>query len=76
MTMRGWPRSGVPRAFSDFRDFSQVSHEVAEAPGVADYTSFWWKLRPIPDSEPWRSAPWMPRRRLMTSPRSERSCTA
>jgi carboxylate-amine ligase len=48
MTMRGWPRSGLPRAFRDFHDFSQMADEVTRAAGVPDYTWFWWKLRPHP----------------------------
>ncbi len=48
MTMRGWPRSGVPRAFDDFADFCEMSSEVTQAADVPDYTWFWWKLRPHP----------------------------
>ena len=48
VTLRGWPRSGVPRAFSDFADFSASSEAVARAAEVPDYTWFWWKLRPHP----------------------------
>ena len=48
VTLRGWPRSGVPRALSSFADFEQLSALMARAAGVADYTWFWWKLRPHP----------------------------
>jgi glutamate---cysteine ligase / carboxylate-amine ligase len=48
VTMRGWPRSGVPRAMRDFEDFLDVSARLARAADVPDYTWFWWKLRPHP----------------------------
>lgn len=48
VTMRGWPRSGVPRAMRDFEDFSAMSALLARAADVPDYTWFWWKLRPHP----------------------------
>ncbi len=48
VTVRGWPRSGVPRAMADFDDFRRASRLLARAAGVPDYTWFWWKLRPHP----------------------------
>jgi carboxylate-amine ligase len=48
VTVRGWPRSGVPRAMSDFADFSAATRLLARAADVPDYTWFWWKLRPHP----------------------------
>jgi carboxylate-amine ligase len=48
VTMRGWPRSGVPRAMHDFEDFVTMSEVLARAADVPDYTWFWWKLRPHP----------------------------
>jgi glutamate---cysteine ligase / carboxylate-amine ligase len=48
VTMRGWPRSGVPRAMRDFEDFQTSSALLSEAADVPDYTWFWWKLRPHP----------------------------
>jgi carboxylate-amine ligase len=48
VTMRGWPRSGVPRAMEDFGDFCRTSARLARAADVPDYTWFWWKLRPHP----------------------------
>ncbi len=48
MTLRAWPRSDVPRAFTDFADFAAASAALAHAAGVPDYTYFWWKLRPHP----------------------------
>lgn len=48
VTMRGWPRSGVPRAMRDFEDFCASSALLTEAADVPDYTWFWWKLRPHP----------------------------
>jgi carboxylate-amine ligase len=48
IAMRGWPRSGVPRAMRDFEDFCSSSALLARAADVPDYTWFWWKLRPHP----------------------------
>jgi glutamate---cysteine ligase / carboxylate-amine ligase len=48
VTLRGWPRSGVPRAMGDFADFSTSARLLARAAEVPDYTWFWWKLRPHP----------------------------
>ena len=48
VTIRGWPRSGVPRAMRDFADFATSATLLARAADVPDYTWFWWKLRPHP----------------------------
>ena len=48
ISIRGWPRSGVPRALRDFDDFCALSDLLATAADVEDYTWFWWKLRPHP----------------------------
>jgi glutamate---cysteine ligase / carboxylate-amine ligase len=48
VTLRSWPRSGVPRAVRDFADFEHLSEILCRAAGVEDYTWFWWKLRPHP----------------------------
>jgi carboxylate-amine ligase len=48
VTVRGWPRSGVPRAMRDYEDFRRASAVLARAADVPDYTWFWWKLRPHP----------------------------
>jgi carboxylate-amine ligase len=48
VTIRGWPRSGVPRAMRDFSDFCSMARLLALAADVPDYTWFWWKLRPHP----------------------------
>jgi carboxylate-amine ligase len=48
MTIRGWPRSGVPRGMRDFADFEETTEVLARAADVPDYTWFWWKLRPHP----------------------------
>ncbi len=48
VTIRGWPRSGVPRAMRDFADFRAMAQLLARAADVPDYTWFWWKLRPHP----------------------------
>jgi carboxylate-amine ligase len=48
VTIRGWPRSGVPRAMRDYADFRATAELLARAADVPDYTWFWWKLRPHP----------------------------
>jgi carboxylate-amine ligase len=48
VTMRGWPRSGVPRAMRDFEDFRATSALLTRAADVPDYTWLWWSLRPHP----------------------------
>ena len=48
VTLRGWPRSSVPRAMRDFEDFVHTTRVLARAADVPDYTWFWWKLRPHP----------------------------
>ncbi|HWH11265.1 MAG TPA: YbdK family carboxylate-amine ligase [Solirubrobacteraceae bacterium] len=48
VTIRGWPRSGVPRAMRDFEDFRRSTRLLTRAADVEDYTWFWWKLRPHP----------------------------
>jgi carboxylate-amine ligase len=48
VTMRGWARTGVPRAMRDLEDFEASSAALARVADVPDYTWFWWKLRPHP----------------------------
>src|SRR2546421_12465382 len=48
LSLRGWPRSGTPRALRDFADFCELTRLLAGAADVPDYTWFWWKLRPHP----------------------------
>jgi glutamate---cysteine ligase / carboxylate-amine ligase len=48
VTLRGWPRSGAPRAMRDFEDFRHMARRLTHAADVPDYTWFWWKLRPHP----------------------------
>jgi carboxylate-amine ligase len=48
VTLRSWPRSGVPRAMRDYEDFRVTAAQLATAADVPDYTWFWWKLRPHP----------------------------
>ncbi|HJS94056.1 MAG TPA: YbdK family carboxylate-amine ligase [Solirubrobacteraceae bacterium] len=48
VTLRGWPRSGAPRAMRDFEDFRDMTRQLTRAADVPDYTWFWWKLRPHP----------------------------
>jgi glutamate---cysteine ligase / carboxylate-amine ligase len=48
VTLRGWPRSGVPRALESFDDFRGLASLMTRAADVPDYTWFWWKLRPHP----------------------------
>jgi carboxylate-amine ligase len=38
----------VPRALADFDDFCALAELLTRAADVADYTWFWWKLRPHP----------------------------
>src|SRR5947209_10223205 len=42
VTLRGWPRSGVPRAMGDFADFCALAAVLTRAADVPDYTWFWW----------------------------------
>jgi len=48
VTLRGWPRSGVPRALEGYDDFCALAALMTRAADVPDYTWFWWKLRPHP----------------------------
>ncbi len=48
VTLRSWPRSGVPRAMHDYEDFCTTAARLSRAADVPDYTWFWWKLRPHP----------------------------
>ncbi len=48
VSLRAWPRSGVPRAMRDLDDFQGLADLLARAADVSDYTWFWWKLRPHP----------------------------
>ena len=48
VSVRGWPRSGVPRAMADYEDFLERTSRLVRAADVPDYTWFWWKLRPHP----------------------------
>jgi carboxylate-amine ligase len=48
VTIRGWPRSGTPRAIRDYADFCAMAQLLARAADVPDYTWFWWKMRPHP----------------------------
>jgi glutamate---cysteine ligase / carboxylate-amine ligase len=48
LSLRGWPRSGTPRALRDFADFCEMSQLLTRAADVPDYTWFWWTLRPHP----------------------------
>src|SRR3954451_24481259 len=48
VTVRGWPRSGVPRAMSSFEDFTLATEQLVRAAEVPHYTWFWWKVRPHP----------------------------
>ena len=48
VSVRGWPRSGVPPAMADYDDFLARTSVLVRAADVPDYTWFWWKLRPHP----------------------------
>ncbi len=48
LTLRSWPRAGVPRAMASFEDFVQSTARLTRVADVPDYTYHWWKLRPHP----------------------------
>lgn len=48
LTLRSWPRAGVPRAMRDFDDFVRSTELLTRVAEVPDYTFHWWKLRPHP----------------------------
>jgi carboxylate-amine ligase len=43
-----FPRSGVPPAFADYREFGRYVAALERAEVIDDYTSIWWDLRPHP----------------------------
>ena len=48
LTLRSWPRAGVPRAMADIDDFLRSTARLTHVAEVPDYTFHWWKLRPHP----------------------------
>ncbi|HEX6390026.1 MAG TPA: YbdK family carboxylate-amine ligase [Solirubrobacteraceae bacterium] len=48
LTLRSWPRAGVPRAMTDIDDFLRSTARLTKVAEVPDYTFHWWKLRPHP----------------------------
>ncbi|MDP8968731.1 MAG: YbdK family carboxylate-amine ligase, partial [Actinomycetota bacterium] len=48
LTLRSWPRSGVPRVMADLEDFIRSTEVLSRVAEVPDYTFHWWKLRPHP----------------------------
>jgi carboxylate-amine ligase len=48
LTLRSWPRAGVPRAMEDLDDFLDSTARLSQVAEVPDYTFHWWKLRPHP----------------------------
>lgn len=48
LTLRSWPRAGVPRAMADLDDFFASTARLTRVAEVPDYTFHWWKLRPHP----------------------------
>ena len=48
LTLRAWPRAGVPRAMADIDDFLDSTARLSHVAEVPDYTFHWWKLRPHP----------------------------
>lgn len=48
LTLRSWPRAGVPRAMDDLDDFLDSTARLSHVADVPDYTFHWWKLRPHP----------------------------
>ena len=76
IAIRGWPRSGVPRALTDFDDFHELADLLSTAADVEDYTWFWWKLRPHPRLGTVEIRAFDVSRRSTTPPRSSPSPTA
>jgi carboxylate-amine ligase len=48
LTLRSWPRAGVPRAMRDIDDFLESTARLTQVAEAPDYTFHWWKLRPHP----------------------------
>ncbi|HWC27327.1 MAG TPA: YbdK family carboxylate-amine ligase [Solirubrobacteraceae bacterium] len=48
LTLRSWPRAGVPREMADYDDFARSNELLTRVAEVPDYTYHWWKLRPHP----------------------------
>ena len=48
LTLRSWPRAGLPRAMTDFDDFVRFADRLTRVAEVPDYTFHWWKVRPHP----------------------------
>lgn len=48
LTLRSWPRAGIPRAMADFDDFAHFAERLTRVAEVPDYTFHWWKVRPHP----------------------------
>ena len=48
LTLRSWPRSGVPPAMADYAEFERSTARLTNVAEVPDYTYHWWKLRPHP----------------------------
>jgi carboxylate-amine ligase len=48
LTLRSWPRAGVPPAMRDYDDFERSTDLLTRVAEVPDYTYHWWKLRPHP----------------------------
>jgi len=48
LTLRSWPRAGVPRAMADYADFERSTERLTRVAEVPDYTFHWWKVRPHP----------------------------
>ena len=48
LTLRSWPRAGIPRAMADFEDFMRFADRLTRVAEVPDYTFHWWKVRPHP----------------------------
>jgi glutamate---cysteine ligase / carboxylate-amine ligase len=43
-----FPRSGVPPAFADYREFAAYVEALERAGDLEDYTRIWWDVRPHP----------------------------
>jgi carboxylate-amine ligase len=48
LTLRSWPRAGVPPPMCDYDEFVRSTELLTRVADVPDYTYHWWKLRPHP----------------------------
>ena len=76
LTLRSWPRAGVPRAMADIDDFLDSTARLSQVAEVPDYTPFTGgSCARIRGSAPSRSARWTRSSHRATPPRSPRPCS-